>query len=52
MLFFAFRIRETKVDKFDLGFFELGHYVCGCHGFPPVFMLQKSGREIATRWPS
>jgi hypothetical protein len=40
MLFFAFRIRETKVDKFDLFLFKRGHYVCGTHGFPPVLQLQ------------
>ena len=29
MLFFAFRIRESEIDKFDLGLLKRGHYVCG-----------------------
>ena len=46
MLFFANRIRETKVDELDLGLFNESDYLCGGHGFFLQVVITKSGRSM------
>jgi hypothetical protein len=49
VLFFAFGISETKVDKFDLIFFDEGEYLCGLHVGSSGNEYKKAARNQARR---